>query len=170
MLIPQFIRAERTADWNLHIETVKRKRPNFHSSGHLHYANCAHLYLTLMKGLLHKMSSEDFQRFTKDGYFTTRRSGRFWSGVSTDIYIEQVVMRGFKAIGGLTHSRGITDSALQRWVLSAPVCVEISKTLSEFAGVSITDGQKNIVVNISSIKRFKRLCDIRHLVNYQDSW
>lgn len=129
------------ADWKMHIEPVKRMLPYFHSAGHLHYAKCAHLYLTLMEDLPNKMPSEDFQGFTKDGYFTIRRSDRFWSGVSTDMCIEQVLMRGFRAIGGLTHGRGITDSTLQRWVLSAPVCVEISETLSEFAGVSITDGQ-----------------------------
>ena len=112
LLILQFIRAERTGNWKLHITVVKKMMPYFHSAGHLHYAKCAHLYLHLMEDLHNKMSAHDFQRFTRDGYFAIRRSDRFWSGVSTDMCIEQILMRNFKAIGGLTHGRGITDSTL----------------------------------------------------------
>lgn len=81
-----------------------------------------------MEDLPNKMSPEDFKKFTYDGYFTIKRSDRLWSGMLTNIWIEQVSVRDFKAIGG-THGHGITDSTLQRWVLSAQVCVEIFETL-----------------------------------------
>ncbi len=40
-----------------------------------------------------------------------RRSDRFWAGLSTDLIIEQVLRRSFKTTGGLTHDRGMTESA-----------------------------------------------------------
>lgn len=141
ILMLNFLRAERTGDWKLHIKVVKGMLPHFHSSGHLHYAKCAHLYVQRMEDLCNKLSPEDFQRFTEEGYCSVRRSNRFWSGVSTDMCIEQILMRSFKAIGGLTHGRGISDSTLQRWVLSASACVEISEALTEFTGVSTTNDQ-----------------------------
>lgn len=44
-LIKQFIQAERTGNWDLHLKTVQRMLPYFHASGHFLYAKAAQLYL-----------------------------------------------------------------------------------------------------------------------------
>ncbi|GBP41567.1 hypothetical protein EVAR_20375_1 [Eumeta japonica] len=46
----------------------------------------------------------EFTQFT-EGFFTIRRTHKFWSGVWTDMTIEQVLMRSMKTQGGLTHGR-----------------------------------------------------------------
>ena len=56
------------------------------------------------------MSENDYDHFTKQGYFTIRRTHHFWSGNLTDQTIEQDLMRMLKNAGGMTHGRQITDS------------------------------------------------------------
>ena len=43
-----FIRAERTGNWNLHLNAVERMLNLFVASGHIHYAKCSRLYLQMM--------------------------------------------------------------------------------------------------------------------------
>ncbi len=88
-LIRQFIRAERTGDWQLHIHTVNAMIPLFHAAGHLAYAKTARLYIEQMEGLSNIMSDEQYRDFTDGGYFTIRRTEKFWSGNFSDQTIEQ---------------------------------------------------------------------------------
>lgn len=101
-----FIYAERTGDWDLHLYCIAKMIPIFHASGHLAYARSARRYLDSMKKLPEIMRQDQFQKFTGRGYFTIRRSHRFWSGNFTDQTIEQVLMGQLKAPGGLAHGRG----------------------------------------------------------------
>jgi len=78
------------------------------ATGHYHYAKCARLYLQLMHDLptshpwLH-------DKFGIDNCHSVRRD-RFWAGLSTDLVIEQVMMRSIKDKGGLMHGRGMSES------------------------------------------------------------
>ena len=47
----QIHRAEREADWALHLDTVKDTVPLFFSAGHVHYARYTLYYLRTMEGL-----------------------------------------------------------------------------------------------------------------------
>ena len=38
------------------------------------------------------------------------QADRFWAGLSSDMVIEQVLMRSVKSPGGLTHGRGMAES------------------------------------------------------------
>ena len=38
-----------------------------------------------------------------EGYHVVRRSDAYWAGLSTDLVIEQELMRSVKTTGGLTH-------------------------------------------------------------------
>lgn len=62
------------------------------------------------------MSVNEYSQFTDKGYFTVRRTDRFWRGNFTDQTIEQDLMRLFKSSGGMTRGRGITDSTLTKWI------------------------------------------------------
>ena len=42
-------------------------------------------------------------------FHVVRRSDRYCAGLSTDLIIEQVLMRSIKTSGGLTHGKGLTD-------------------------------------------------------------
>ena len=50
-MILKYIRAEREADWALHIDTVKDMVPLFFAAGYVHYARYALYYLRTMEGL-----------------------------------------------------------------------------------------------------------------------
>ena len=86
-LVRNFIRSERTGDWPLHLDTFRKMLPFFHASGHLRYAKSAHLYHQEMCSLHDVMDKNEFQAYTEKGFFTIRRSDRFWSGVWLSWYV-----------------------------------------------------------------------------------
>lgn len=65
-----FVRAERSGDWSLHLRTVLQMVPHFHATGHLAYAKYAYLYLQQMSNLHERMTPDEFESFTSKGYFT----------------------------------------------------------------------------------------------------
>src|SRR6478609_9579178 len=107
-----FLYAERTGDWVMHMECIRRMIPYFHAAGHMAYAKSARLYLQDMKSIQSTMHEDEYKKFTKNGYFTVRRTDQFWGGNFTDQTIEQDLMRLFKSLGGMTSGRGIADSTL----------------------------------------------------------
>ena len=80
----------------MHLESDFEMLPIFHTAGHLAYAKSAELYLLEMETLQDVLSPENYERYTCMSYFTIRRSSRFWSGVWTDMTIEQWVMKKMK--------------------------------------------------------------------------
>ncbi len=54
-------------------------------------------------------SHPDIHASFLNGYHVIRRSDRYWAGLSTDLVIEQVLMRSIKTVGGLTRGRGMTE-------------------------------------------------------------
>ena len=109
-IIRLFIRAERCGDWQLHVHSVWLMIPYLHSAGHLHYARSAQVYLQEMLNLVNIMAPDEYDMFTSRGFFTVRRSDKYWCGIWTDMTIEQVLMRSLKTSGGLTCGRGISPS------------------------------------------------------------
>ena len=60
--------------------------------------------------------------------YYVRRSDRYWSGLSFDLVIEQVLMRSIKSVGGLTREIGMSESQRALLILSQPACSEINIT------------------------------------------
>ena len=122
------IRAERTGDWNMHLVAVSKMLNLFAATGHCHYAKSARLYLQMMLDLphTHPWLYNKFQA----GFNTVRRSDRFWAGLSTDLAIEQVMMKAVKGRGGLTHGRGMTDSVRSLWIHSLHQSASVHAALS----------------------------------------
>ena len=44
-----------------------------------------------------------------NGRHVVGRSNKFWAGLSSDLVIEQTLMRSFKTSGGLTHGSGMNE-------------------------------------------------------------
>ena len=61
-----------------------------------------------------------------NGLHVIQRSERYWAGLSTDLVIEQVLMRSIKTNGGLTRGRGLTEIQRVIWLLSMPFCADVS--------------------------------------------
>ena len=106
--------------------------PYFSASGHNLYAKSAHLYLSTM----HKLPETHNQLYKHfmDGYHVVRRSDRYWAGLSTDLVIEQTLMRSLKSVGGLTRGSGMTDMQRAIWILSRPATSEVNEAMQMFCG------------------------------------
>ena len=131
LIVNDFMYAEKTGDWELHLKTVERMLPFFHATGHFPYAKSAQLYLKDMKDLKEKMNSTEYQKFTKDGFWTARRTNKFYSGIFTDQTIEQTLMRQLKFEGGLFR-RGVTESVAYQWIRGFIFTKDIIEGLEKF--------------------------------------
>lgn len=90
------------------------------ASGRNLYVKCSRLYLQSMSNL-----REDHPAVYRDivsNFHVVRRSDRLWAGLSTDLVIEQVLMRSLKTSGGLTRGRGFTEQQRLIWLLSMSAC------------------------------------------------
>ncbi|GBO35595.1 hypothetical protein AVEN_267063-1 [Araneus ventricosus] len=84
-----------------------------------------------MLNLKDRIDPIEYEKFTKDRYFTIRRKDKFWSGIWSGQTIEQTLMKTMKSPGGLTCGRGITESVLTRWTFGMihlhNICEEVEK-------------------------------------------
>ena len=128
-VLKQCIRAERTGDWDLHLDALSKMINLFAATGHIHYARSARLHLQQMKDL-HLNFPWVYSCFKEKGYHTVRRSDRYWAGLWTDLIIEQVMMRSLKSRGGLTRGRGITESVRLLWLGSMHRCAGVHDAMT----------------------------------------
>lgn len=161
-IVRSFLRSERTGDWLLNLQTLQRMLPYMAASGHNLYTKLLHIYLQLM-GELPNEHPEVYERFIQ-GLNVVRRSDRFWAGLSTDLVIEQVLMRSLKTSGGLTRGRGMTETQRLVWVMSSPVCAEVNNALQEFTGVNYTTSDQH--KDLSHSRLSKDLTDTRAMVAF----
>ena len=133
-ILRKHIRAERTGNWELHLQAVSEMLPYLAASGHNNYTKSALIYLQQMSHLQDD-HPEVYQHF-QDGLHVIRRSDRYWANLPSDLVIEQVLMRSLKTNGGLTRGRGMTEQQRLVWSLSMPACGEMNKTMQELTGVS----------------------------------
>lgn len=77
-----------SGDLNLNWQTVQAMQPFFAASGHNNYTKSVQVFLQDMQAL--STSNPVVYQFFLDGYFVTRRSNRYWSGLPDDLIIEQV--------------------------------------------------------------------------------
>ena len=96
-------------DWQGYLNSIKEMLPYFHASGHFPYAKSAHLYLQDMLQLEKLKNQSVYQRFI-EGFFTVRRSDKFNCGTSTDMVIEQSMMKSMKTYGGISQGRSTKES------------------------------------------------------------
>ena len=93
-----FIEAECMGNWKLHLDCIRAMLPIFYATGHVQYAKSCQLYLQDMDSLPCNMPHSELKKFTADGYFTIRRSEKFWCGVWSDMTIEQTSMKNMKRL------------------------------------------------------------------------
>ena len=132
-ILRTFIRAERTGNWQQHLLAVRKMIPNFAASGHNLYLKSAYIYLQNMLQLPTEHPTV-YQAFMC-GNHVVRRSDRFWAGLSTDLVIEQVLMRSVKSTGGMTRGRGMSELRRTLWLLSMPACAEVNIAMQHLTSV-----------------------------------
>ena len=107
--------------------------PNFAAAGHHLYTKSAYMYLQSMYKL--ETTNPNVYRKFLDGFHVIHQSDRLWSGLSSDLIIEQVLIRSLKTIGGMTRGRGMTELQRAVWLLSTPACVDINDSMQQFTGI-----------------------------------
>ena len=131
-VLRKFLMAERTGNWMLHLESLRAMLPYFAAAGHNLYTKSAHVYLSQMRNLQNDKPA--VHAFFCKGYHVVRRCDRFWGGISTDLAIEQVLMRSIKSSGGLTRGRGLGVAQRTLWLLSMPACCEVNEAMQTLTG------------------------------------
>ena len=99
------------------------------------------LYLQSISSL--ETDHPDVYRKSETGFHVVRRSSRFWAGLSTDLVIEQILMRSIKTSGGFTRGRGMTERQRVIWLFSMPACAEVNRAMLELTVVSYITGEQN---------------------------
>ena len=140
-VLRKHITAERTGNWALHLQAIQDMLPYMAASGHNLYTKSATVYLHKMSDL--KSHHPDVQRHFDEGLHVIRRSDRVWAGLSSDLVIEQVLMRSLKTSGGLTRGRGMTEHQRLLWLLSRPACAQVNQAMQELTGVNYNTGEQN---------------------------
>ena len=125
--ILKYIRAEREADWVLHLQTVREMMPLFFAARHTNYACYALYYLCSME----EMPCEVCKHFMNGKHTVHHRTGLF-NGIWTDMAIETTFMRYGKGQSGII---GITlkPGTLKTWVYSMHACNGIINDLNEMS-------------------------------------
>ena len=161
-----FIRAERTGNFAFHLQTVGKMLNLFAASGHIHYAKSARLYLQQMLQLKSKFPWV-YEKFTKEGYHTVRRTDKYWNGLWSDLIIEQVLMRSLKSRGGLTRGRGVAESTRTLWVMTMHRCAEIHDAMCTLTKLQHKSSEQH--VELTSSRRQRDGKDLKQFETWIDS-
>ena len=157
-IIKQYIRAERMANWKLHLSTVRKMLNLFAATGHIHYAKSARFYLQQMTDL-EETNPEVYDAFVNHGYHAVRRSDRFWSGLWSDLVIEQVMMRALKTSGGLTRGRGMTESTRNQWVSTSHEFAAIHDKMTQFTQTNNNTSEQHVDLSPARVCRDTSDCE-----------
>ena len=160
-ILRTLIRSVRIGHWTLYLQSLCEMQPYLAAAGHNNYTKSLALFIPKMLELEH--THPEVHAAFMNGLFPVRRSDGVWSGVFTDLFIEQVLMAGIKSTGGLTHGRGFTESTRLLFLLSRPVCAEVSQSIFEIAGLSVSAGDGHRDLSKSRIRR--DMSDIQKLLD-----
>ena len=113
--------------------------PFLAATGHHNYTKSLVLHLNKMESL--QDTHPDLYSKFVDGLFVLRRSENYWAGVYTDLYIERVLMKNVKAVGGLA-GRGFEQSTNLTRFLFTSACGEVNRALRDMTGLQdITEAE-----------------------------
>ena len=138
-ILLRFIRAERSGNWKLHLDSFQEMMPWFAAYDRINYLRWGSVYLSNMQRL--QITAPEVSVEFEKGNFVVRTKLAHFNGQSVDLSQEHVI-KMCKVSGGII---GITrnESALNRWCLTASaMCKMAQKTLFMF-DVAIDDGELN---------------------------
>lgn len=127
-LLLQFVKAERTGDWKLHLSSVAAMIPYFFAMDRPNYARWLPVYIMDMRQMETK-HPEVHQEFLKGNHAVSRSSKPF-AQVWSDMALEQTINADSKSKGGI---KGISQNpgALDRWFLTSHERASITTAIKE---------------------------------------
>ena len=123
LLMMMYVRAEREADWPLHLEAVEKMLPYFFAAGHHNYARYGLYYLRSMEAM-----PEIVRKQFLKGEHVMRLASGVWNAIWSDMYIETTFMRyghGKKGVIGIT----LKPETLKVWSLGLHICSRIEEDM-----------------------------------------
>jgi hypothetical protein len=139
-IVKHLLAGDRGGSWQMYLAAMKECLPVFAAAGHTSYLKSAYHYLQSM-AQLGETHPEVHQKFL-EGFHVVRRSDKFWSGVSSDLVIEQSLMRSLKSKGWLTHGSRMSDEMTAHWTLS-PISSEYTDAMQRLSGVTFTSSEQH---------------------------
>lgn len=132
MYMLQFIKAERTANWDLHLASTAALMPYFYAMDRINYARWLPVYLADMYSL-QENHPEVYAEF-KNGNHSVCRSQQPFCQVWSDMALEQSINLDTKSKGGLV---GMTknDDAVNRWFLTSHERAAITRSMKEMCNL-----------------------------------
>lgn len=167
IVIFNFYNAERSGNFELHLDSVKKMIPIFYATGHNNYAKSTTIYYQDMTKLKEVLTPEEYQMFVIKGFFTIRRTNKFWSGVWTDMCIEQDLMRILKIIGGLTQGRHFNEGKAANFLSNSVTVLDICRGVETFCSYVHQSGEQHVDSRASRISRDQ--ADIQKLIEFYDA-
>ena len=128
----QFIKAERTGNWHLHLSTVATLTPYFYAMDRPNYARWLPVYLADMCQL-HTKHPQVYQE-SLNGDHSVSPFGQPFSRVWSDMALEQSINADSKSSGGVA-GKSQNPSALERWFLTIHERAAITTALKSMYGV-----------------------------------
>ena len=155
-IVKEFIFAERTSNWELHLRSIYKMINLFAATGHVNYARSSRMYHQQMSALKHSYPYL-YHQF-KNGNHAVRRSQRYWAGLWSDLVIEQTLMRSIKSQGGLTRGKGMKANVRHLWVSSLHYTAGVHEAMTSLTGIK----------NVSS-EQHKEMSTGRKKVDFSDA-
>ena len=172
-VVKELICAERTSNWKLHLQAIRKMVNLFAATGHVNYGRSSRMYHQEMLTLLQKYPYL-FHQF-QEGNHAIRRSQRYWAGLSSDLVIEQTLMRSIKSRGGLTRGRGMVENTRHLWVSSISYTAAVHEAMTNLSGVKVASSEQHLEMGCKRRKRdfedgkkFYRWFETRNPFTYKD--
>ena len=150
-LMRDYIRAERTSDAAMYLKCTAGMLPIVMAAGHTQYGKA--LRFTLQQFL--KLGGQVKYFFLNAKHHTVKYSSHEWSGIWSDLSIEQTLMRYCKSIGGLSGGRLRTESSKKVWLLTLASFTEIHRGLEAKQHIESSDhtdlGKKRLTEDYEKI-------------------
>ena len=94
-----------------------------------------------------------YEQFAVNGCHTVHRSDRPWTGIWTDLGIEQILMWSLKSRGGLTRGRGFTESVRLTWIYTMHQCATVHNSMTTLTGVHQKTSEQYTEMGDSRVNR-----------------
>lgn len=82
--------------------------------------------------------------YMEDGYFTIRRSNKYYCGIPSDLAIECSLMKYFNhPTKGCTHGRGTNETDIAKWILCMPLLMDIFEALQDLTNTTFSTSEQH---------------------------
>jgi len=128
----EFIRAERSGNWQLYLDSMQAMLPVFFAYDRTNYSRWLPIYLIDMLNL--PESAPEFYGMFAKGSVTVNRTGKKFASMAPDQVMEQTLNRDSKASEGII---GISDheKARTKWFLTSHIRAQLLSLQKDFCQI-----------------------------------